>query len=160
MTEEKTYTISQAHYQFAVDFSNQTWEFLERKNRTKIEDVRMVDFAYASLAHWRSVGGAVRQQRGEWLVSRVHAVLGEGGPALKHAQLCYQLLEDNKSEMDDVDVAFAYEAIARAYAVNGDKRESLKFLEMAKRAGEEIKNEKDRTNFFLELNGGDWNNVK
>ena len=52
------------------------------------------------------------------------------------------------------------EAIARAYAVSGDKRESLKFLEMAKKAGEEIKNDKDRTNFFLELNGGDWNGVK
>jgi hypothetical protein len=126
-----------------VDFSNQTWEFLERKNRTRLEDIRMVDFAYGSLAHWRSVGGTVRQQRGEWLVSRVHAVLGEGGPALKRAQFCYQLLEDNKSEMDDVDTAFAYEAVARAYAVSGDKKESLKFLEMAKKAGEEIKNDKD-----------------
>lgn len=159
MTEEKTYTISQAHYHFAVDFSNQTWELLERK-RSRLEDIRMVDFAYASLAHWRSVGGAVRQQRGEWLVSRVHAVLGEGGPALKHAQLCYQLLEDNKSEMDDADIAFAYEAIARAYAISGDKRESLKFLEMAKKAGEEIKNDKDRANFIMELNSGEWNGVK
>ena len=160
MTEEKTYTISQAHYQFAVDFNNQTWEFLEKKNRTRLEDIRMVDFAYASLAHWRAIGGAVRQQRGEWLISRVHAVLGEGGPALKHAQLCYQLLEDNKSDMDDSDIAYAYEAIARAYAVSGDKRESLKFLELAKKAGEAIKNDKDRDNFFAELNSGDWNGVK
>jgi len=45
--------------------------------------------------------------------------------------------------MDDVDTAFAYEAVARAYAVSGDKKESLKFLEMAKKAGEEIKNDKD-----------------
>ena len=103
----------------------------------------MVDFAYGSLAHWGSVGGTVRQHRGEWLVSRVHAGLGKGGPALKRAQFCYQLLEDNKSEMDDVDTAFAYEAVARAYAVSGDKKESLKFLEMAKKAGEEIKNDKD-----------------
>ncbi|MCC6298261.1 MAG: hypothetical protein IT314_03105 [Anaerolineales bacterium] len=160
MTEEKTYTISQAHYHFAVDFSNQTWELLERKNRSRLEDVRMVDFAYASLAHWRSVGGSVRQQRGEWLISRVHAVLGEGGPALKHAQLCYQLLENNKGEMDDADVAFTYEAIARAYAVNGDKKEAQKYIELAKKAGEEIKNDKDRDNFFVELNGGDWNGVK
>ena len=51
-------------------------------------------------------------------------------------------------------------AIARAYAVSGDKRESLKFLELAKKAGEEIKNDKDRDNFFAELNSGDWNGVK
>jgi hypothetical protein len=160
MTEEKTYTISQAHYQFAVDFNNQTWEFLEKKNRTRLEDIRMLDFAHASLAHWRAVGGAVRQQRGEWLVSRVHAVLGEGGPALKHAQQCFQLLEENKSEMDDSDIAFAYEAIARAYAVSGDKKESLKYIELAKKAGEEIKNDKDRNIFFTEFNSGDWNGVK
>jgi hypothetical protein len=160
MTEEKTYTISQAHYQFATDFSNQAWEYLERNGRSRMEDVRMLDLAHASLAHWRAVGGAVRQQRGEWLISRIHAVLGEGGPALKHAQLCFQLLEENKGEMDEADIAFSYEAIARAYAVNGDKRESLKFLEMARKAGEGIKNDKDRNIFFAEFNGGDWNGVK
>jgi hypothetical protein len=160
MTEEKTYTISQAHYQFAVDFNNQTWELLEKKDRTRTEDVRMLDYAHASLAHWRAVGGSVRHQRGEWLVSRVHAVLGEGDAALKHAHLCFQSLEDNKSEMDDFDVAFAYEAIARAYAVNGEKKESLKFIEKAKSAGDEIKNQEDRDIFIAEFNGGEWNGVK
>ncbi len=160
MTEEKTFTISQAHYQFAVDFNNQTWELLEKKNRTRMEDVRMLDFAHASLAHWRAAGGAVRHQRGEWLVSRVHAVLGEGAAALKHAQLCFQLLEDNKSEMDDSDIAYAYEAIARAYAVNGEKQEARKYIELAKKAGEAIQNNRDRDIFFLEFNGGDWNGAK
>ena len=160
MTEEKTFTIPQAHYHFAVDFNNQTWELLEKKNRTRIEDVRMLDFAHASLAHWRAVGGPVRHQRGEWLVSRVHAALGEGDHALKHAQLCFQLLEDNKSEMEDFDFAFAYEAIARAYAVNGEKAESMKFFEKAQKAGDVIKNKEDRDIFFAEFNGGEWNGVK
>ena len=160
MTEEKTYTISQAHYQFAVDFNTQTWELLERKGRTRNEDIRMLDFAHASLAHWRAVGGVVRHQRGEWLVSRVHAALGEGGPALKHAQLCFKLLEDNKSEMEDFDFAFAYEAIARAYAVDGEKVQARKFLEMAQKAGDEIKQKEDRDIFFAEFNGGEWNGVR
>lgn len=160
MTEEKTYTISQAHYQFAVDFNNQTWELLEKKERTRIEDVLMLDFAHASLAHWRAVGGPVRHQRGEWLISRVHAVLGEGEAALKHAHLCFQLLEDNKGDMNDFDSAFAYEAIARAYAVSGDKKESLKFIEKAKMAGDAIDNKEDRDIFFAEFNGGEWNGVK
>lgn len=160
MTEEKTYTISQAHYQFAVDFNGQTWELLEKKNRTRNEDVRMLDYAHASLAHWRAVGGIVRHQRGEWLVSRVHAALGEGSPALKHAQLCFQLLEANKSEMEDFDIAFAYEAIARAYAVNDDKAEAKKFLEMAQKAGDAIAGKEDRDIFFAEFNGGEWNGAK
>jgi hypothetical protein len=160
MTEETTYTVSQAHYQFAVDFNTQTWQLLEKQDRTRMDEVHMLDFAHASLAHWRAVGTAVRHQRGEWLVSRVHAALGEGVPALKHAQLCFQLLENNKDEMQDFDFAFAYEAIARAYAVNGEKNESLKFIGMAQKAGEVIKEKEDRDIFFAEFNGGEWHGVK
>ena len=160
MADEKTYTVTQAHYYFAVDFHRQTWELLEKKDRSHFEDVRMLDYAHASLAHWRTAGTAVRHQRGEWLISRVFAVLGDGVQALKHAQLCYELLEGNKDEMQDFDFAFVYEAIARAYAVNGEKTEALKFLERAQKAGEAIQEQEDREVFFAELNGGEWNGVK
>lgn len=160
MSEEKTYTVAQAHYFFAVDFHRQTWDLLEKPGRTRFDDVRMLDYAHASLAHWRTSGTAVRQQRGEWLVSRVHAVLGEGVQALKHAQICYELLENNRGEMESSDFAFAYEAIARAYAVNGEKAEALKFIERAQKAGEAIQEQEDRDVFFADFNGGDWHGVK
>jgi hypothetical protein len=160
MSDEKTYTVAQAHYYFAVDFHRQTWEMLEKQGRTHFDDVRMLDYAHASLAHWRATGTAVRHQRGEWLVSHVHAVLGEGAQALKHAQLCHELLENNKDEMADFDFAFAYEAIARAYAINGDKAEAMKFIERAQKAGEAIQEQEDRETFFSDFNGGEWNGVK
>ena len=160
MTEEKTFTLSQAHHHFAVDYHGQTWELLEKKNRTRVEEARMLDYAHASLTHWRTAGGAVRQQRGEWLVSRVHAVLGDGVHALKHAQACFELLEGNRSDMDDFDFAFAYEAIARAHAVSGDKAGAKKFIEMAQKAGEAIKDQEDREIFFNEFNGGEWNGAR
>jgi len=160
MSDEKTFTIAQAHYYFAMDFNNQTWELLEKQNRSRLDDVRMLDYAHASLSHWRTTGTAVRQQRGEWLVSHVHAVLGEGAQALKHAHLCYEVLENNKDEMDDSDFAFAYETIARAYAVSGEKNEALKFIEKAQKAGEAIQDPVSRESFFAELNGGEWNGVK
>jgi hypothetical protein len=160
MTEEKTYTAAQAHYFFAVEFHRQTWDLLDKPGRTRFDNVRMLDYAHASLAHWRASGTAVRQQRGEWLISRVHSVLGEGEPALKHAQLCHELLEGNRDEMEDFDFAFAYEAIARAYAVHGEKPEALKFIERAQKAGEAIQAQEDRETFFAEFNGGDWHGVK
>lgn len=160
MTEEKTFTLSQAHHHFAVDFHGQTWELLEKKDRNRADDARMLDYAHASLAHWRTGGGVVRQQRGEWLIARVHAVLGEGDAALKHAQACFQLLEDNKAQMDDFDFAFAYEAIARAYAVSGDAAQAKKYIDMAQKAGDAIKEKDDRDIFFNEFNGGDWHGVK
>jgi tetratricopeptide (TPR) repeat protein len=160
MTNEKTFTTAQAHYHFAVDFHRQTWELLENPNRTRVDDARMLDYAHASLAHWRTVGTAVRHQRGEWLISRVFAVLGDGAQALRHAQLCHELLQNNAAEMESFDYAFAYEAIARAYAVNGQKAEALRFIEKAQKAGEEIEEQEDREVFFAEFNGGDWRGVR
>jgi hypothetical protein len=160
MTEEKTFTLSQAHYHFAVDFHSKTWELLEKKNRSRHENVRVLDYAHASLSHWRAAGTAVRQQRGEWLVSRVHAVLGDGVHALKHAQLCFELTEDSKSEMKDFDIAFAYEAIGRAFAVNGELSEAAKFIGLAKKAGEAIADKEDREIFMAEFNGGEWNGAR
>jgi tetratricopeptide (TPR) repeat protein len=159
MTEEKTYTISQAQLHFAIDFHGKTWEMLEKKDRTPDEDERMLDYAHASLAHWRTAGSEVRHQRGQWLLARVYAVLGEGKRALKHAQMCFDLLDGNKADMEDFDFAFAYEAIARAYAVTGDKGEAKRFIQMAHKAGDAIKEKEDRDIFFSELNGGDWYGV-
>lgn len=160
MTEEKTYTLSQAQLHFAMDFHSKTWEMLEKKVRTPDENERMLDYAHASLAHWRAAGTEVRHQRGEWTLARVYAVLGEGRLALHHAQRCMQLLETGRKEMEDFDFAFAYESLGRAHAVNGDKVEAGKYIEMAQKAGEAIQEKEDREVFFAEFNGGDWNGAK
>lgn len=158
--EEKTYTISQAHLHFAVDYHSQTWELLEKAQRTPDEDERMLDYAHTSLAHWRSTGTALRHQRGEWMLARVYAVLGEGRQAVKHAYRCAEILHANQAEMQDFDFAFAYEAIARAHAISGERVEAERFLQKAKEAGAKIQDEEDRRTFFAELEGGEWNNIR
>ena len=157
--EEKTYTLSQAQTHFAVDFHTKTWELLEKPTRTGEENERMIDYAHASLAHWRAAGTAARHQRGEWLLSRVYAVLGDAPHALRHARRCMEILESNQAEMADFDFAFAYEALARAYAVAEKQTEAKNFLELAKKAGEVIAEADDRQVFFDELNGGQWHGV-
>jgi hypothetical protein len=160
MTEEKTFTLSQAQLHFAIDFHGKTWEMLEKKTRTAEDNERMLDYAHASLAHWRTAGTEVRHQRGEWMLARVYAVLGEGGPALYHAQRCLQLLEADRGEMADFDFAFAYEAMGRAHAISGEKAEAQKFIAMAQKAGEAIQDSNDKDIFFNEFNGGNWNEMK
>src|SRR5688572_9971525 len=128
MAEETTITVSQAHYQFAIDYHGKTWELLDKPERTRDENERMLDYAHASLAHWRTAGGAVRHQRGEWMLARVYAVLGNGPAALDHAHRCAEILEQNKSEMEEFDLPFAYEALARAHAIAGHAAEAKKFL--------------------------------
>ncbi len=160
MTEEKTYTLSQAQNIFAVEFHSKTWDLLDQPQRSAQDNERMLDYAHASLAHWRTAGGVIHHQRGEWLLARVYAVLGEGAFALRHALRCLALLEESRDKMADFDFAFAYEAAARAYAISGEKVNAQKYIEMAQKAGEAIKDEEDRKIFFNEFNGGDWRGLK
>jgi hypothetical protein len=158
--EEKRYTESEAHYLFATDFHNRTWNLLDQPVRTRDEDERMLDYAHASLAHWRVTGTAVQHERGEWMLARVYAVLGEAELSLRHALRCQELLESHIDEMEAFDFAFAPEAMARALAIAGNKPQALKYIERAQKAGEAIQDENDRDIFFKEFNGGNWNGMK
>jgi tetratricopeptide (TPR) repeat protein len=158
--ENDCFTLAEARLHFAVDFHSKTWELLDKSERTQDEDERLVDYAHASLAHWRSAGTAVRHQRGEWMLARVYAVIGEPKLALKHAYRCAEILQANSSEMNDFDFAFSYEAVARAYAADGDRLEAERFLQKALEAGERITEPEDREIFFTELRHGPWNGVE
>lgn len=160
MLDEKTYTLAQAHLHFAMDFHAKTWELLDKPNRTRDEDERMVDYAHASLAHWRVAGTAARHQRGEWMLARVYTVLGNAPLAVYHANRCLEILETNSAEMKDFDYAFAYEAVARAYALSGERAVALRYLEMAQNAGNAIADEEDRKVFFDEFNSGNWSGLR
>jgi hypothetical protein len=116
----------------------------------------MVSSAYASLRHWLEAGTGVHQQRGEWMIARVYSVLGVADRALYHANCCLELTEQHAGEMEDFDRAFACEAVARANAIAGKRDEALKYIELAKKAGEAIADEQSKDIFYGDFNGGDW----
>jgi len=116
----------------------------------------MVRRAHASRYHWGEVvaagvpkTGPENLERGDWQISRAYAVLGKGKPALYYAQRCLEVCE--KNNIADWDIAFAYEAIARANSDLGDKAETEKYLALGKEAGDKIKEEGDRKYLFSEL---------
>ncbi len=148
MTEEKKHS-EEEHKKFAVDLFNLTWSLLDKKDRTKEEDDKMVHAAHASRFHWGEIGTPLQFERGEWQISRVYSVLKRSEPALYHAKRCLEICKENS--IGDFDIAFAYEALARAYAVAGHKTECEKYIELAKKAGEQIKEKGDRDYFFSEL---------
>ena len=104
----------------------------------------MLHAAHASRYHWGEVGEQVNLARGEWQVSRVYAVLGRGEPALYHARRCLEINEANDSFREDWELGSAYEALARAYAVAGDRaaREEWKARAVAELA--KIEDAEDR----------------
>jgi hypothetical protein len=131
------------HRKLGVDLFNEVWRLI----RTREDDDRMLHAAHASRFHW---GAAPEHEsanlaRGEWQVSRVYAVLGRGEPAVWHAQRCLDHCVD--AEIGDWDLAYAYEALARAHAIAGNADESARFKQLARRAGDEIADPDDRGHF-------------
>ncbi|MBI1376893.1 MAG: hypothetical protein GC157_05350 [Frankiales bacterium] len=103
----------------AVGLFNRVWELLDQPSRSADDDEELVDAAHASRYHWRSVGGARELAIGDWQLARVYAVLGRAEPALVHARRC----RDRAQRLADEPwlTASAYEALARAHVVAGDR---------------------------------------
>lgn len=144
--EEST---NEFHRKFAVDLFNYTWTLLDKTDRTIEDDDQMVHAAHASRYHWSQVGAAVNLARGEWQVSRVYAVLDRAEPALYHAQRCLEICQENG--IGDFDLAYAYEALARASAVAGMPAQRDEYAALAKEAGKYIAEQDDKEMFFKDL---------
>jgi hypothetical protein len=148
MTEEN-YTKEEFHKKMAAGLFNLTWDLLDKEERTQEEIDKMIHAAHASRFHWGEIGEPLHFGRGEWQIARVYAVLNMPEPALYHAQRCLQICQEN--QIGDFDLAFAYEAVARAHASTGNTEECQKYIELAKKAGEAIEEEGNKDYFFSEL---------
>ena len=122
MTEDKC-SERDVHKKFAVDCFNLVWSL--------------------------KIGTPVELERGEWQISRVYSVLKRSEPALYHAERCLQICIEKG--IGDWDIAFAHEAMARAYAAAGQKEQCRKYIELAQKAGEQIKQKEDREYLLAEL---------
>jgi DNA-binding transcriptional MerR regulator len=128
----------------AAALFNATWTLLEKEDRTRAEDDEMLHMAHASRHHWGRVAEATPANfgRGEWQCSRVYATLGRSEPCLHHAQRYLDICQEN--DIADWDLAFAYEALARGYAVAGDTEQARAYTEQALAAAEDVAEDGDR----------------
>jgi hypothetical protein len=137
------------HRTIAADLFNEVWRLMEAKGRTREDDLRMVHAAHASRHHWGAVGTPRNLAVGEWQVSRVYAVLGRGEPARVHAEACLALCRRHR--LKGWVLAYAYEALARAAAVAGRRRDRDRYLRLGGRAGRAIRAADDREQFLRDL---------
>ena len=148
MTEELD---QEAHFhrKFAVESFNDVWDLLEKPDRTVEDDDSMLHAAHASRYHWEKIGQPVNLARGEWQVARVYTTLNRPKCALYHARRSLEICE--QFNIGDFDLAFAYEALSRAYAMDNKFIEYNYYLRMAHQSGQKIAEEDDREHFFKEL---------
>lgn len=137
------------HTRFAKELFNLTWDLLDKEKRTTEENDKMVHAAHASRFHWGEIGTPLEFERGEWQISRVYSVLGHPQAALYHAKRCLAICTE--SGIADFDIAFAYEALARAYAVAGQAQKCQEYTDLAEKAAQEIEEEGNREYFLSEL---------
>lgn len=133
------------HRQLGVDLYNDAWRLLE-KERTPEEDEELLHQAHASAYHWLQAPECEPKNgaRSEWLCSHVYSVLGRVEPAVYHAERCLAITEANAENVEDWDVAFAYEALARAYTVAGRTADAERYLRGAREAAAAVSDPEDR----------------
>jgi len=135
------------HRKLAIDLFNHTWNLIDKENRSPDGTDEMIHAAHASRYHWGIAGEVIHRQRGEWQISRVYAVANHPHSCHYHAQRCLEITLENA--IGGFDLAFAYEAMARAYALLNDPAACLYFFKLAQQAAQEIK-EKDDREYVLE----------
>lgn len=160
MSEWVSLNPEEAHRLFARQTNGRVWELLEKVDRTPADEREMLAAAYASLFHWLHAGTVVHEQRGQWLIARVQLELGHQGEALRHARRCKGLTEANQEAMEDFDLAFAEEVMARVDSLRGEVGTAREALQRAMAAGRAIQDAEDRQIFFDSLRGGPWGDVR
>jgi DNA-binding transcriptional MerR regulator len=134
------------HRRLGIDLYNRTWTLMDSPGE------EMLHCAHASAYHWMQGGGTTANRaRSEWLCSRVYSILGRPEPALHHARRCLELVESGPDEMEDWDLAGAYEALARAHLVAGDTDEARRYHELGRAATAKIADREDAKHIEADL---------
>ncbi len=144
------------HRDQGIAANNGTWDSLGKPDaqRTPDDEEAMTRSAYAAAYHWARAArsGPENSARAEWLLSRVWTVRINGALGLHHADRCMAVCDDAK--LADFDLAYAYEARARALACLGRREEAL--AERALAAAVPIAGEEDRRIVEVDLDTEPW----
>ncbi len=134
------------HRQLGVDLYNSSWALVEKSERTPEGDDELVHHVHASMHHWLQATECEpkHRARGEWLCSRAYSVLGRAEPALHHAHRCLAICEHHADNVEDWDVAFAYEALSRANRVVGNEDDARRYEEQGRELAEQIEDPEDK----------------
>ena len=150
------FTLEESHEKFAKSIFNGIWKLLEKPGRTPAEDEEMLMRAFASAYHWKQIGNQAHFQRGYWMISKVYQVLGKAAPALEWAQKCAEITQTHPQALEDFDLAYSEEALARSYALAGDHDQARRHHRQAVLLGGKIQDPEDRKIFLGDFKSGDW----
>lgn len=134
--KEPDFDIQSTHRYFSAHCFNSAWELMDKSSRTKEEDEQMIRLNQASTWHWTQRSDCIPRNLsiGYWQASRILAILGDAEKARKYGGYAY----DHSTEDEPFYRGYAYEALARAEAVAGNKEKCREYLDMANGLAEKV----------------------
>lgn len=138
MTDKPDFDVVAAHKYFAASCFNTAWGLMDKPDRTVAEDEEMLRLGMASVWHWtqRSDCAPENLSVGYWQVSRIYTILKRAEDARRYGQLSLEA-----SQADGVGPfyrGYAFEALARAEAVAGNRTQMESYLSLAQQAADTI----------------------
>jgi hypothetical protein len=150
MSDKPPFNINEAHIYFSAESFKLAWTYIEQVNRrSPDEDLAMLHTAIASLWHWsqRADVSAENLSVGYWQVSRVFNLISQPNNARTHGLLALKYAEF----LEPFFKAYAYETLARAEMLLGNRVIMTVYLEKAHAMTKLIKNEEDRKLLLKDL---------
>ena len=142
------------HRELGVELFERCWELLDQDTRSHDDNQELLVAAFASRYHWSFAGGNEQFIIGDWMISRVAAVVGEWELALSYAQRAYD--QSQRVDVPDCLSASVCEGLARAYAASGNLASCEEWVTMAERLVALIVNDEDRELIANQLASIPW----
>ncbi|MGB2983351.1 MAG: hypothetical protein WBC63_05750 [Candidatus Bipolaricaulia bacterium] len=138
------FDLATAHRFFSADCFNSTWGLIDKADRSPEDDEQMLLLALASAWHWTQRRDCEPSNLavGFWQISHVHALLGRADEARRYGRLSLDAIEGK--EADPFTLGYAYEALARAESVAGDRAKTDEYLNAARKSADEVTDEEPK----------------
>jgi hypothetical protein len=151
MTDDSDFDRQTAHRYFAAECFNQVWDLIDKAERTAAEDLQMIHLAHTSHWHWTQVADhtATNISIALWQTARVYAAMGDAAHAMQYAQACLEL--SRREDLPPFYVGYAYEALARAASIAGDRATEAEHVAEARRIAPSIDDGESRDLLLRDL---------
>ncbi len=151
MDKSPGFDLNDAHRYFSAECFNRAWDYIDKPTRTPEEDQSMLLLGMASLWHWTQRPDVLpgNFSIGYWQVARIYALLGQADASRKYGQLCLQASQGEGTQ--PFHLAYAYEALARAEALAGERSKADEYLHLARQVSEKMSDPEDRKRLLDDL---------
>jgi hypothetical protein len=151
MTDRPAFDQAAAHRFFSAECYNRAWDLIGAPTRSAAEDEQMLLRAYASFYHWTQRADCTAENRciSLWQISRVFALLGQVENSRRYGAQC--LAESDAPDVPLFCLGFAYEALARAEMVAGERERMGEYLALAQQVAARIDDDEDRQVLLKDL---------